>query len=301
MTKSKQPPRGAKTGAAKSSVQTAAQKRLAAQRAMALANGAAAARRKRLYAILSPIAVVVLVAIVLVVVKVNTADKAPNVATTATGNVASDVTSVPASVLDSIGAGSSSAPPTALTGAALSAGGLPRVLYVGAEWCPYCAAERWPLAVALSRFGTLTGLGQTASSPNDTDPSTPTLTFHGATFVSSVISFSGIEVQDGARQPLDKLDAADSALFQSVGQGGFPFLDIGGKYLINGAQYNPGLLSGMTQKQIAADLHSASSPVAKSIDGAANVITAAICAVNGNQPAKVCSAAGVVAAAKNLP
>lgn len=285
----------------KVTVQTAAQRRLAAQRAMAKANGAAAARRRRLYTILSPIVLVVLIAVVLVIVKVNTADKAAHVATSATGDVVSDVTSVPAGVLDTVGVGDSSAPPTALTGPALTANGLPRVLFVGAEWCPYCAAERWPLAVALSRFGTLTGLGQTASSPNDVYPSTPTITFHGAEYTSSVIAFSGNEIQDGARQPLDVLSAADQSLFTSVGQGGFPFVDIGGKYLINGAEFNPQVLAGLTQAQIAADLHDATTPVAKSVDGAANVITAAICAVNANMPAQVCTAPGVVAAAKNLP
>jgi len=33
------------------------------------------------------------------------------------------------------------------------------VVYIGAEYCPYCAVERWPLIVALNRFGTLTNLG----------------------------------------------------------------------------------------------------------------------------------------------
>ncbi len=36
--------------------------------------------------------------------------------------------------------------------------GKPEVLFVGAEFCPFCAAERWPLIVALSRFGRFTAL-----------------------------------------------------------------------------------------------------------------------------------------------
>ena len=43
-------------------------------------------------------------------------------------------------------------------GSPLSSGGKPEVLYVGTEFCPYCAAESWSLIVALSRFGQFSGL-----------------------------------------------------------------------------------------------------------------------------------------------
>ena len=48
--------------------------------------------------------------------------------------------------------------PTTITGAPLTSGGKPEMLYIGAEYCPYCAAERWAMIVALSRFGTFSGL-----------------------------------------------------------------------------------------------------------------------------------------------
>ena len=41
--------------------------------------------------------------------------------------------------------------PAALTGPS----GSPELFYYGAEYCPYCAAERWSVVIALSRFGTL--------------------------------------------------------------------------------------------------------------------------------------------------
>lgn len=43
-----------------------------------------------------------------------------------------------------------------------------------------------------------------------------------------------------------------------------------------------------------------SSPVARDIDGAANIISAAICKLTNGQPASVCSSAGVTAAAGSL-
>jgi hypothetical protein len=54
--------------------------------------------------------------------------------------------------------------------------------------------------------------------------------------------------------------------------------------------YDPAVLKGMTWSQVAAALHDPSSPVAKSVVGAANYLTAAICKTTGNTPAAVCSA-----------
>ena len=44
-----------------------------------------------------------------------------------------------------------------------------------------------------------------------------------------------------------------------------------------------------------------SSPIAKQVLGAANMMTAAICELTGGQPANVCTAPGVAAAAATLP
>src|SRR5215471_16965887 len=100
-------------------------------------------------------------------------------------SVASQITGVPAATLDKVGKGAVPAftqgklPFTPGSGAPLTSGGKPEMLYIGAEYCPYCAAMRWSMAVALSRFGTLaTPLHGIHSSPNDTDPNTATLTFY---------------------------------------------------------------------------------------------------------------------------
>ena len=74
------------------------------------------------------------------------------------------VSSVPAALQDSVGIGTATALPTAVNGKVISVDGKPEVLYVGAEYCPFCAAERWPLMIALSRFGTFSGVGLTHSS-----------------------------------------------------------------------------------------------------------------------------------------
>lgn len=276
---------------------------------MAAASGARAARRRRLLAtVVAPIAVVVAIVAIFVVVKASSggSPKQGQGASAAAASVIRDVTSVPAAVLDAVGVGSVTALPKALSGAPLTAGGLPQVLYVGAEFCPYCAAERWGIAVALSRFGTFTNLGQTASNPSDVYPNTATLDFHGARYTSSYLAFTGKEIESNTPAPgggytaLDTLTPAEQSLFTSVGGGSFPFLDIGGKYVITGASYLPSVLAGKTHEQIAAALSDPGSSVARAVDGTANVITAAVCASTANKPAAVCTASGVLAAGAKL-
>ena len=248
------------------------------------------------------IAAVIVIVAVLIIVKVATnGSSTPHNTAAASGSITSEVTSVPASVLNQVAAGDASGPRKTLTGAALTSNGLPRVLYVGAEWCPYCAAERWALAVALSRFGTLTHLGVTRSSSDDVDANTATLSFHGAHYTSKYVALTADEIQDNAHKNLDSMTPGDSALFQSISGGTFPFIDIAGKYYFS-VQYDPAILggSGMTQAQIARAIHDPSSAIAKAVDGSANVLTAAICASTKNAPAAVCTSPGVVAAAKTL-
>ena len=290
---------------------SSAQRQQATKRALATARGGRWGRG-RLWITVVPVAWVLVLIALLVTVKVTstsaTASGVP--AGAAPASVVNAVAGVPAATLNTIGAGSAgqkpfnSLPTTVSGGAALTSAGLPQVLYVGAEYCPYCAAERWAVAVALSHFGTLHSVGTTASSPSDVYPNTASLSFHGTTFSSSVVAFNGYELFSNQAQgsgfaTLDTLSSADNALFQSAG-GSFPFVDIGGQYVISGATFSPQLLAGLSVNQIAAALSDPTSAVAKAIDGSANVITAAICATTGQQPAAVCTSPGVVAGQAKL-
>jgi thiol-disulfide isomerase/thioredoxin len=219
-------------------------------------------------------------------------------------SVAANVTSVPTSALASVGGGSvpsytqTTAPLPPISGSALTAGGKPEMLYIGAEYCPYCAAMRWSMAVALNRFGHFTTpLRGIHSSPIDVFPNTATLTFYKAQYSSSYLTFTPVENLDVNKKPLQNLTSAQHALWVKYdttnGSQGYPFIDFGNTSALKGPIYDPGVLKGLTWAQIAADLHNPSSPVAQSVLGAANYVTAAICKMTNNKPASVCSASSI--------
>jgi hypothetical protein len=209
---------------------------------------------------------------------------------------------VPPATLDGIGKGTISAAPKAVKATPLTAAGRPRIVFIGAEFCPYCAAERWAIVQALSRFGTFSGLSTTRSSDTDVYPGTATFSFHGASYTSATIAFTADEVETRTGAPLDPPSAADTTLWQTyTGKpGSFPFLDIAGRYVVTAPSFDPGVLKGLTAQQIAAQLADPSSKVAQAVDGTANVLTAAICKATNGTPATVCSAAGVTAAGSAL-
>ena len=209
---------------------------------------------------------------------------------------------VPQPALATVGIGTASTQALkAVTGPALASSGKPEMLYIGAEWCPYCAAERWAMAVALSRFGSFTPMRGVHSSPADVYPNTATLTFYGSTYTSNYLVFTPVENQDVNRNPLQTPTAAQKALWAKYEPPGnsYPFIDIGNKFVAS-TTYNPQVLQGLSWNQIATDLHNPSSPVAQGVLGSANLLTAAICRATGNAPAGVCGAAPIPAIESRL-
>ena len=253
-----------------------------------------------------------------VLIKLNTKTTVPSASNAHAGAVSAavigQVTSVPASALDAVGGGHGSvtAKPSVVSGPALTLNGKPELFYLGSEFCPFCAAERWAMIGALSRFGTISGLtiirSAAADGAGDVEPypNTATWTFAKSSYSSQYLTFTPVEnlsnIPDpstGSYTTLETPTSAQRALIAKYDgppyvpsgyAGGIPFIDFGNKYAIYGASYSPGVLAGLSWSQIAADLSNPDSPVAEAIDGTANYITAAICATTGNQPASACTA-----------
>ncbi len=270
--------------------------------------------------------VVVIVAVVVAVSQLggsSTTNTSYTPVTPAPASVLNAITGIPASVYDTVGTGPSGvvqAPivihghtPLTLDGKS------PSILFYGAEYCPYCAAERWALTAALARFGTWSGLELTASSQTDVYAGTHTLSFRSASLSSPYINFHSVEqytniptnnssnpytvLQNPTKEEAKVISTFNSPTYipgVTAGQISFPFITINNLALISGASYNPGILAGQTWTDIANGLSNPNNPATQAIVGTANYISAAICASSNGTPSSVCKSSGVTAASKAL-
>gem|GEM_PF-64395 len=247
-------------------------------------------------------------------------------ATPASPAIVSQLAHVPGSVFDTVGTNSTVAPiypPIVISGqkpltyTSSTGTTLPGVFFFGAEYCPHCAAERWSIILALSRFGTFHHLSNMLSSSTDVDPNTQTFSFYKSTYTSPYIVFKTDEFYSNqlnaagnnytVLQPPTKAEARLEQKYNSptyfsglsAGEISFPFLDFGNK-ILSEENYDPGILQGLTRDEIASGLKSAKNPITQAIVASANYLTAAVCAIDNNQPSTVCSSKGVVAASKAL-
>jgi len=275
------------------------------------------------------VGLVILVVVALVIIKVTSGSPTTDGTSgfqAASPAIVKQLTDVPASVFNDVGVTSPVAqvtPPSplkgqpALTATSASGATLPEVLYVGAEYCPFCAAQRWTTIIALSRFGTFSKLGDMNSSSIDEFPNTPTFTFLKATYKSKYLVFKTVETytnisdaKTGFYVPLQKPTKAEEANFKKYDtstyipgetandDGSIPYMSYGNKFLVAGASYTPQTLANLSRSQIAGGLSEATNPVTQAIISSANYQTAAICVLTHNQPATVCASSGVMAAKK---
>jgi hypothetical protein len=228
--------------------------------------------------------------------------------TPAPANVVQAVTQVSPTVGSTVGTGGLPNPLHA-TSANMpilkDSGGKPVVLYIGANFCPFCAAQRWSIIVALSRFGTFSNLHLTTSAANDSFPNTNTFTFYKSTYTSPYIDFQSVETNtnqpnglggytslesltDAQQKLLDTYDAPPYTPQQQAG--GIPFLTIGNQYIALSSGFSPQVLQGQSWQEISSALSNPQSLMTQYIVGNANYLTAAICSTTNNQPANVCSA-----------
>jgi hypothetical protein len=287
-----------------------------------------AEQRRRIYLAGGSILVVVIVVIAFVLVKLNSsggtaAASSEGPTGAALASVTKQVTGVPTSVTDKVGGGAipasffvdaktSSAVSSiqsqgsyfaTVDGTPLTENGKPEVLFIGSEYCPYCAAQRWAMVSAFSRFGTFTGLTTIHSSSSDAFPNTPTLTFFGSNYTSKYISFTSVELQHNYRignstsdtvnyAPLQTPTAAQNAIMAAYDpEGSIPFVDFGNKYAQVGniSPLTPQLLAGKTWAQVATAMNDPSSTIGQAEDANANYETAAVCVLTKNLPATACT------------
>ncbi|HLY31518.1 MAG TPA: DUF929 family protein [Ktedonobacterales bacterium] len=227
-------------------------------------------------------------------------------------SVLAELTHVPSSVFSQIGNGPNSIQmqglPPSTPPLSLTTSGHPEIFFVGGEYCPYCAAERWGLVIALSRFGTFKNLHLMRSSHTDVYPDTATFTFYKSSYTSKYIVFIPVEAYDRDQNALQTLTSAQQQVFTTYDNtpytqspGSIPFTDYGGAYVAIGAPFIPSMLQGLSWQQIAAGLSDPTNDGTQNIIGTANQITATICVLDNQQPGSVCKSATIQQIEKKLP
>jgi hypothetical protein len=171
------------------------------------------------------------------------------------------------------------------TGSPFTVGGKPIIVYIGADYCPYCAVQRWPLIMALMRFGNFSNLSYMASSPSEGDY--PTFTFHNSSYTSKYLVFHGYEQEDRNNQPQDTVPSNYTSLFAQYNSY-YPFINFGNKYVISGAMLGPSPLGGEYWSGVFKDI-STGTTLGTQIKESANVITAVICKLTSDQPSSICN------------
>jgi thiol-disulfide isomerase/thioredoxin len=242
-----------------------ARERIAAQHAAA----ARADKRRRILIVSGSVGLVLVIVVALLIFKDLVKPGKQGGSANIPAAVAHQITHVPVSTLASVGTGSLSAsnlPIKPISGKALTSAGKPEMLYIGAEYCPFCAATRWSMAVALSRFGTFGPMRGIYSSSVDVYPNTPTLTFYKQRYSSPYLTFTPVENLDVHKKLLQVVTKPQNNLWVTYGtaQGshGYPFIDFGNKVAIYGPLYIPQVLHGLTWAQVAGKLKNPSDPVA---------------------------------------
>ena len=163
--------------------------------------------------------------------------------------------------------------------------------------------QRWPMVQALSRFGTFSGLDahplvRRRRLPEHPDVHVPRGDLHQLGAWRS----RGSRPQTVDRKPLDDADrrpgGADHHLRRAAlraeprRRARSRSSTSAAATSSRGASYSPQVLPGMTADEVAAALSDPSSAVTQGIVGAANVITATICILTGDQPSNVCAQLG---------
>ncbi|HEX8997858.1 MAG TPA: DUF929 family protein [Ktedonobacterales bacterium] len=266
--------------------------------------------RRNLAVLLTVTGVVVLIAAFIIAAQLQNKATSVGIGDAVPASVLSELTNVSPSVSAKVGDGGvqNVFEATPKNTAVLTANGKPEVVYIGADYCPYCAATRWSTVVALSRFGSFKGLTLMKSSNSDIYASTNTFSFQNATYTSKYITFNATETEDRNQNPMatPPADAMSSFSTYNVAPytnqaGGIPFMSYGNQYVTTSGLFVPTMLQNLTWQQIAAQLNNPNSDVTKAIVGGANYQTAAICKITNNQPSSVCSTAVIQQLEATLP
>jgi hypothetical protein len=248
------------------------------------------ARRRRTLATTAIIAVLMVTIVVAIIFLTPHTPPNPLIGAPISAALSNQLSGVSNTTLVAVGPGQGVTPLNQVSGSPLNSSGKPEVLYIGAEYCPYCAAERWGIIVALSKFGSFSGLTYMLSSSTDNPSNVATFSFRSAIYTSNYISFVSVEESDRNGAPLQTPTSQEQSIFSQYDTtGGIPFVDVANKYVDpGGSQYPVQVILNQNWTQIGSQLDTPNRSVAQAIDGTANTLITAICNVDGKVPGNIC-------------
>jgi len=258
--------------------------------------------RQNLPIIVTLVTVALLIGLFALIARLNTSSAGGGIGEPVPADVLNAVTKPDPAIFAKVGTGDLKNPLAHVAGDPLKgANGKPEIFYLGAEYCPYCAAERWSLIMAMSRFGEYKDLQlmKSADAP-EAFPQTNTFTFQHSSYTSQYVDWASVETADRTKQPLQTPTADQLAIVNKYDappytqqSGSIPFVSYANQYVTIGAGFQNSSIQDLTWQQIASKLSDPNDPVTKNIVGNANYLTAAICQSSNNQPASVCQAAPI--------
>jgi hypothetical protein len=153
------------------------------------------------------------------------------------------------------------------------------VFFMGAGFCPFCAAERWAIIHALANFGKWDGLVESTSAGRDEKYlNVPTVSFARAKYTSDYVEFIGRETADRNFEPLQELDEKDYEILDIFNPDQIiPFLLIDGQFMQVGSGFSPQILEGMDHTKVEAELENPASAVGKAVRAEIDNIAALTC------------------------
>lgn len=171
--------------------------------------------------------------------------------------------------------------------------GKPAVVYIGANYCPFCAITRWGLIIALMRFGNFSNLEYMTSSSTDVYANTPTFTFSNSSYSSQYVTFDKYEEDAGGNLTQIERTIIKNQQFNNpnvIGESkqSIPLVDFGNFSIQVGADASPGDIQLYNWSYIVNQLPNPNSSITQAVMGNANIFTAQICKMTNNVPTNVC-------------
>ncbi len=247
------------------------------ERSVRIAREQALRRRRGSRILVAAVGVVAVALAVFFALRSATGGTTPTVVAASLGKPTADVPNAPTGQFKRVGS-------------IVRSGGKAEVLFIGAQFCPFCAAERWSLVKALGQFGQFTNLRTSTNQAGQSGFGTiPTFDLTHAGYTSRYVTFAHVDTADRAGNPLQTMSSSESALFnQYDSSGSIPLVLIGG-YAQTGSGYSPGDIDGKSFAEVQHTLQQGDASFARDINAEANVISALVCHADGGLPVSVCA------------